>query len=191
MSTQSPPVSAFTLDYSGRVNQLQLLIDLSEAYDPRSGLPQPSKVQFMSIWDTGASSCAISSRVVSALGLKPTGVRPVRTAGGQALASTYLINIYLPNAVAFFGLNVAEVQLLGNEDILIGMDIIGNGDFSVTNCNGKTCMSFRLPSQKRIDYVSETNAQNAAAAKKAAQIANRNKKNQQRQFANMINKKHH
>ena len=39
MSTQSPPVSAFTLDYSGRVNQLQLLIDLSEAYDPRSGLP--------------------------------------------------------------------------------------------------------------------------------------------------------
>lgn len=33
------------------------------------------------------------------------------------------------------------------------MDIIGIGDFSITNFNQKTCMSFRIPSLHEIDYV--------------------------------------
>jgi hypothetical protein len=157
MSSQTPPTRAFTVQYPGRVRQLVLPINLSEAYDPRSGLPAPSVMPFQSVWDTGASACAISSKVIASLNLKPTGKTMVQTAGGQGLANTYLINLYLPNDVVFLGVRVAEAQLVGNEDILIGMDIIGNGDFSVTNFDRKTCMSFRLPSLKRIDYVPETN----------------------------------
>jgi predicted aspartyl protease len=147
-------------------------------------------MEFESIWDTGASSCAISNRVVSALGLKPTGMTTMRGANGEALTNTYLLNLYLPNGVAFSGVRVAEVKLVGNEDILIGMDVISAGDFTVSNYDGKTCMSFRIPSQERTDYVPGANAQNAAAAKRAGQIAHRNQKDQKRQFVNMINKKH-
>ena len=38
---------------------------------------------------------------------------------------------------------------------LVGMDVICNGDFSITNLNGRTWMSFRIPSCAAIDYVAE------------------------------------
>ncbi len=37
-------------------------------------------------------------------------------------------------------------------DVLIGMDIISNGDFAVSNYDGKTYFSFRLPSQEHVEY---------------------------------------
>ncbi len=37
-------------------------------------------------------------------------------------------------------------------DVLIGMDVIGLGDFSITNKDGKTTFSFREPSMEEIDY---------------------------------------
>ena len=51
---------------------------------------------------------------------------------------------------------------MGNQGlgVLIGMDIITAGDFAVSNYNGTTMFSFRIPSQKKTDYVAETNLQN-------------------------------
>ena len=40
-------------------------------------------------------------------------------------------------------------------DVLIGMDIITQGDFAVTNLGGKTKFSFRIPSQASINFVTE------------------------------------
>lgn len=40
-------------------------------------------------------------------------------------------------------------------DALIGTDIISQGDFSVTNRDGKTVVSFGVPSIKHHDYVAE------------------------------------
>lgn len=37
--------------------------------------------------------------------------------------------------------------------MLIGMDIITTGDFSITNYNEHTTMSFRTPSIQTIDFV--------------------------------------
>ena len=36
---------------------------------------------------------------------------------------------------------------------LLGMDVIGLGDLSLTNLNGNTCMSFRYPSAHEIDFI--------------------------------------
>ncbi len=44
-----------------------------------------------------------------------------------------------------------------NCEALIGMDVITLGDFSITNHNGSTCMSFRVPSGHEIDYVKNLN----------------------------------
>jgi hypothetical protein len=56
------------------------------------------------------------------------------------------------------GLNVTLGKLLGAE-ALIGMDVIVNGDFAVTNYGGKTKMSFRVPSLADIDFVRDSNEQ--------------------------------
>ena len=37
-------------------------------------------------------------------------------------------------------------------DVLIGMNIITQGDFAVTNQNDKTMLSFRMPSRESIDF---------------------------------------
>ena len=68
------------------------------------------------------------------------------------MAETYLVNIYLPNGVAISNVHVTKAELIG-ADILIGMDIINQSDFAVTNFNGNTMFSFRMPSKAHIDFV--------------------------------------
>jgi hypothetical protein len=68
----------------------------------------------------------------------------------------FLVDIGLPNGVRASNIRVTDGDIFGC-DVLIGMDIIGAGDFSITNVNGITVMSFRLPSIKEIDYVEEAN----------------------------------
>ena len=50
---------------------------------------------------------------------------------------------------------VSKMVLLGGIDVLIGMDILGLGDFAVTHHDGKTVFSFCVPSRRHIDFVSE------------------------------------
>jgi hypothetical protein len=76
---------------------------------------------------------------------------------GEEDAETYLVNISLPNQVIFPGIRVTKGKFRG-ADVLIGMDIIASGDFSVTNCDGFTTFSYRHPSIKHVDYVKEANA---------------------------------
>ena len=76
-------------------------------------------------------------------------------AGGVSQVPTYLVNIYLPNGVGVEGVRVIEAVLSGDTEVLIGMDIISHGDFSLTHVNRESCFSFRIPSIKQIDYVEE------------------------------------
>jgi hypothetical protein len=39
--------------------------------------------------------------------------------------------------------------------VLIGMDVIGSGDLAITNHNGKTTFTFRVPPCEEIDFVAE------------------------------------
>lgn len=113
-----------------------------------------NNVQINGIWDTGATGSTITTNVVKALGLSPTGMTMVHTANGVAQQNTYTVNIGLPNRVMIERITVTEVPgLSGGCDALIGMSIINLGDFSVTNHNGKTCFSFRIPSLHEVDYV--------------------------------------
>ncbi len=120
------------------------------------GNVQPAEIKvFKGIWDTGATGCVITTKVVNDLGLKPTGMREVHTANGKADQQTYLVDIYLPNKVRVVNLTVTEASLPPDTDCLIGMDVITLGDFSITNFEGKTVMSFRTPSSICIDFVDE------------------------------------
>lgn len=70
--------------------------------------------------------------------------------------NSYFINITLNNNNITLDVVVTECEeLSSNKDIgmLIGMDIITTGDFSITNYNEHTTMSFRTPSIQTIDFV--------------------------------------
>ena len=70
----------------------------------------------------------------------------------------YFIDIILNNEVVFNNWKVMGSKIGAQGiDILIGMDIISKGDFAISNYNGKTQFSFRLPSQQDVDYKSEYN----------------------------------
>ncbi len=99
----------------------------------------------------------------------------VHGVGGPENAEVYLVNIYLPNNVAFSIVRVTKAKLLG-ADLLVGMNIINRGDFAVTNRNGDTKFSFRYPSETHIDFVEEHHA----ATKKAATKKNKRKRSQRR-----------
>ena len=137
------------------MNVLRNQCSISQAWDPRRDSPEPAMVEFDAIWDTGATGSVITQSVVDACGLVATGMTRVIHVDGAANSETYLANIILPNKVVFTSQRVTKGKLPGGIDILIGMDIINQGDFSVTNFDGLTNFSFRVPSSEHIDFVQE------------------------------------
>ena len=115
--------------------------------------------RFNGIWDTGASGSVITEKVVQSLSLQPTGQKEVNTANGTIITNTYLVDFILPGNVLIQNVEVTEAKLR-KVDILIGMDIITLGDFSITNLNNITVMTFRVPSMVEYDYVKEANNHN-------------------------------
>ncbi len=104
-------------------------------------------------WDTGATGTCISKELANKLKLIPTGLVNVHTPSGIGTMNKYMINLVLNNEVRFVNLSVMDSEI-GKQgiDVLIGMDIISNGDFAVSNYDGKTYFSFRLPSQEHVEY---------------------------------------
>lgn len=149
--------SAFTFKSdNGLVRVLKTNCGVCIGHVPNPKMLHPEVVNFLGIWDTGATGTVISKNVVDKLHLMPIGKVKAFHADGESIVNVYVINLFLPNRVAFPLVRVTEGKLNG-ADLLIGMDIITQGDLSVTNINGKTTFSFRLPSMKEIDYVKEYN----------------------------------
>lgn len=104
-------------------------------------------------WDTGATGTCISKELANKLKLIPTGLVNVHTPSGIGTMNKYMINLVLNNEVRFVNLSVMDSEI-GKQgiNVLIGMDIISNGDFAVSNYDGKTYFSFWLPSQEHVEY---------------------------------------
>ncbi len=154
--------SSFTSKYQGISRVLITDIDISPPTVDKTEIIKCQKFNCRAIWDTGATSSAITQRVANQLGLKPTGMIQVNTAGGLKTQNVYLVNVYLPNKLVIPFVNVTEITDLSQDtndklEVLIGMDIINQGDFSITNKNNQTWLSFRIPSMAQIDFVDEYN----------------------------------
>lgn len=131
----------------------------------------PNKIEvFSAIWDTGATNTAIASSVVKRMGIQPITFTQVGTGGGPVIAPVYLINIVLPDNFLVPNIRVTELKDLNNCDVLVGMDIISLGDFAITNLDGKTCFSFRIPSLEEIDLVPSAINHNKFLKSKASKV---------------------
>lgn len=151
---------AFTLKAQGLLNRITTEIGITPAYDPKAPPnPLPTPVTVQAIWDTGATGTCLTPALAKSLGLQPTGAAAAMDHGGGTAANCprYMVNLTLPNHVVVAGQLITELPAAQAFDVIIGMDIITHGDFSITNVTGKTWLSFRIPSCDPIDYVVEAN----------------------------------
>jgi len=146
---------AFTTKANGRANRIITPIKVCQAFDPaKSPIPPYSLYDTTALWDTGATNSVITNNTAKKLNLTPVGATMISHAGGCCKSDTHLVNFVLPNAVQVPGVLVSECpDSAGNFGVIIGMDIISQGDLAITNVNGMTVTSFRLPSIEIIDYV--------------------------------------
>ena len=152
---QEAQVFAFTTASPITLYELTNECDVSMDWDPESpDVPEPHGETFIALWDTWATNSVISQVVVNVCGLFPIGLTRVSHVDGSYTAEVYLVNITLPSEVMLPNLTVTKAEIPG-ADILIGMDIISQGDFAVTNQNSGTKFTFRIPSVEDIDFVED------------------------------------
>ncbi len=159
-----PNFQAFTVkSHGGKLNQILTEVGVSKPAPDGDNSKIEAIYGTKAIWDTGATHSVVTKATAEALGLIPSGMSRMAHAGGTSDTNAYLVNLHLPN-----GLNVAAVHVLEIENstdfgVLIGMDVITLGDFTITNVAEVTTVSFRYPSIKVIDFVAEINQINAMA----------------------------
>ena len=143
---------SFTASSDSRQLSLRSWCGISAAWDPQSGAPMPEVTRFDAIWDTGSTGCVVTKTVVDACRLEGPTPATAFSVTGMTPAETYLVNLWLPSGASFVEVRAMLGELHGVTDILIGMDIINQGDFAVTNREGRTKFTFRVPSIADIDF---------------------------------------
>lgn len=145
------PFFAFKVVYPTKVNTLltDVQVDIP-ALIKAQNKSSHSFQKFIAIWDTGATGSVITQKIVDKLGLIPTGKTTVHGVNSTQVVDTYIVDILLPNNVNVENVNVmvCEINSPGS-DMLIGMDIIGIGDFAISNASNHTEFSFCFPSHER------------------------------------------
>jgi predicted aspartyl protease len=149
-----PKKDAFTIEYPDISNTLITRCRICEAFDPRARSIHPTMTEVDALWDTGATGTVISKNLAEKLQLKPQGQQKSRNTKGEYITNVYYINIMLPNSVGFAALRVTEGDM-PDFDVLIGMDIIMQGDFAISQSDRKTKFTFQIPSTHDFDFYKE------------------------------------
>jgi hypothetical protein len=137
---------SFTTIYNGLSRVLRNDVELESA------IGQKERIKITALWDTGAGISLIRPDVAQRLHLLSVSMTTISTPTSKDEQSrVYVVNLYLPNQVRVNDIKVVE-GIPSNCDMLIGMDIISLGDFAVSNFNGRTMFSFRMPSMTEIDF---------------------------------------
>ena len=100
------------------------------------------------LWDTGATTTAISEGLVKALGVERDNavIRLIVSPGVKYHSEEFIVDIQIPNVHGFKNHHVAKHAGLADHElcIIIGMYIISQGDFCLRNQDGKTVLSFSM-----------------------------------------------
>ena len=97
------------------------------------------------LWDTGATGSAITPAVAQKMNLIPINRVKVVGVNNVSVVNVAKVSIGLPNMVMVDEINVMICNLNQGFDLIIGMDIILLGDFSISNGGDKTLFTFALP----------------------------------------------
>ena len=135
--------------------KIDSIVTESYVYAPtdlaQGGSVKRVKIQ-RSLWDTGASVTLISARVAKVLGLTSIGKSGVSGYNqGIDVKDTFLVHIGLPTGDIITNIMAMEFDT-DEYDVVIGMDVICNGDLAITNKDDKTTFSFKIPSEQEIVF---------------------------------------
>ena len=145
-------MKAFTAKMNGYARELRTTVKVRAHSDSQDG---SGLKEVEAIWDTGATSSVITESEAKELGLVPVNYTTMSTPNGERVVPCYYVDILLPNNAGFQKVLILEA-LPCNCGMLIGMDLIANGDFAISNYNGKTTFTFRCPSLMEFDFVQHT-----------------------------------
>lgn len=108
------------------------------------------------VWDTGATSTCISPTLAKELKLQPIGQTKVLSASNETDgANIYRVDIIICDGIRLSNVAVCEMPIHYQKiGLLIGMDIISAGDFSVSGFGDKTTFTFRMPSLSETKFTS-------------------------------------
>lgn len=143
-------VNALTNSYGKKVNVILTPIKVINYID------KSYHIESLGLWDTGATNSCITKKHAQKLNLIPIQYANVTGVFGAKEVPVYYVNVTLNNQDISVNILVTECDSLSTDEnvsMLIGMDIIGLGDFAISNYNGETTMSFRRPSIAKTDYV--------------------------------------
>lgn len=158
------PHQAFSVEYSNIARQLFTDVDVISGFDKSKTL------KIKAIWDTGATNSVITPKVFSLLQLSPIDTAVVKGVNSQEEVSVTIVDIVLLNGVRVPNWRVTVCEV-ADCDMLIGMDIIHNGDFSVANGNGTTTFSFAIPPfENKTNLVDKADRINERIQKKIKKI---------------------
>ncbi len=148
-SLHSSPMLTLTIQYSEMMRVIESEVVVSNPFGNYSA-------NTIAVWDTGAISSAISVHLASTLGLL-TNVekRPIMTVQGISYVDFASVEVKMVHNMPPIKLNVAIVDSIGtspDRGILLGMDLISQGSFAISNKNGKTLFSFMIPTVAEIDF---------------------------------------
>ena len=144
-------VHAFTMKSECIRNELRIPVFLASTGDEID-----KTVDFPAILDTGATGCSITSRAARKIGAIPCRIKNVVGVHGAKQAQPYNIDLLLPSNVFIPDVIASEMSDEANFDVLVGMEVLNRGDFCVTNYQGKTVFTFRVPSLEVMDYTLKT-----------------------------------
>ena len=127
------------------------------------------KKEIKALWDTGADQTCISNQLATSLNLSANH-RQTKTMSATGVLSklsmydvdlTLISSAHSPDEVfkrnRFLTISLIAVGVdfrgVNNDtDIVIGMDIISQGDLAISNFDNKTTFTFRYPSIGKIDF---------------------------------------
>ena len=115
MAQIPPPFHAFTIKANnGHLQQLITPVHVFTAKEIVDNFKiEQNTFEGQAIWDTGATTTAISIKLVHELKLTPTGKATVQAVNDAYDVNTYLVDIGLPNGVGFRSVQVMEASNLG------------------------------------------------------------------------------
>jgi predicted aspartyl protease len=127
-------------DYLEIVDELYLDINVST-------LNGNKKVR--AIIDTGATCSVISKALIDEL--RPRNSYITKEVNGRT-SDGYFFDIYLSEKFLLENFILYRMPPYLNEEFLIGMDIISLGDLAISNYENQTSITFRIPSEQKINF---------------------------------------
>jgi hypothetical protein len=143
---------AITVEIPSNKNFISSQAGICLPFDEYHERRKPKPYWTSALWDTGASHSSIFKSLAENIGLSPIDQAQIQHAGGISLCNIYLANIYVTDKY-YLELELTEtIGASSDFELIIGMDVISQGDFAFTNKEDHSLFSFRLPSQTYIDF---------------------------------------